>query len=86
MDDVLAERLIPIKGTPPSLINVPAGCPFHPRCDFASLTDGRSETQVPEMREIEPGHRVACHLTRDQRTRLRAERVASLARVDGEDA
>jgi peptide/nickel transport system ATP-binding protein len=86
LDEVRAERLIPIKGTPPSLINVPAGCPFHPRCDFASLTDGRSETQVPELREIEPGHRVACHLTRDQRTRLRAERVASLARVDGEDA
>ncbi len=86
LDEVRAERLIPIKGTPPSLINVPPGCPFHPRCDFASLTNGKSETQVPELREIEPGHRVACHLTRDQRTTLRAERVASLARVDGEDA
>jgi peptide/nickel transport system ATP-binding protein len=86
LDEVRAERLIPIKGTPPSLINVPPGCPFHPRCDFASLTDGRSETRVPELREIEPGHRVACHLTRDQRTRLRAERVVSLAQLDGEDA
>ena len=26
------ERLIPIPGTPPSLINLPPGCPFHPRC------------------------------------------------------
>jgi len=86
LDEARSERLIPIKGTPPSLINVPPGCPFHPRCDFAALTGGKSETQVPELREIEPGHRVACHLSRDQRTRLRAERVASLARVDGEDA
>jgi peptide/nickel transport system ATP-binding protein len=86
LDEARAERLIPIKGTPPSLINVPAGCPFHPRCDYAALTDGKSETQVPELREIEPGHRVACHLTRDQRTTLRAERVGSLAKVNGEDA
>ena len=86
LDEVRAERLIPIKGTPPSLINVPAGCPFHPRCDYAVLTDGKSESQVPELREIEPGHKVACHLTRDQRTTLRTERVASLARVDREDA
>jgi peptide/nickel transport system ATP-binding protein len=86
LDEARAERLVPIKGTPPSLINVPAGCPFHPRCDFAALTNGKSETQVPELREIEPGHRVACHLTRDQRTALRTERVASLAQADGEDA
>ena len=86
LDEARAERLIPIKGTPPSLINVPSGCPFHPRCDFAALTGGKSETLVPELREIEPGHRVACHLTREQRTTLRTERVASLARVDGEDA
>ncbi len=28
------ERLLPIKGTPPSLIKVPSGCPFNPRCDY----------------------------------------------------
>jgi peptide/nickel transport system ATP-binding protein len=86
LDEARAERLIPIKGTPPSLINVPSGCPFHPRCDYAVRTDGKSQTLVPELREIEPGHRVACHLTRDQRTTLRTERVASLAAVDGENA
>jgi peptide/nickel transport system ATP-binding protein len=86
LDEARTERLIPIKGTPPSLINVPPGCPFHPRCDFAALTNGKSETQIPELREIEPGHRVACHLTSAQRTTLRTERVASLAQVDGEDA
>jgi peptide/nickel transport system ATP-binding protein len=86
LDEARAERLIPIKGTPPSLINVPPGCPFHPRCDYAALTDGKSQTQVPELREIEPGHKVACHLTRDQRTTLRTERVASVATVEREDA
>jgi peptide/nickel transport system ATP-binding protein len=86
LDEARAERLIPIKGTPPSLINVPMGCPFHPRCDYAALTGGKSQWEVPELREVEPGHRVACHLSRDQRKTLRTERVASLARAEGEDA
>jgi peptide/nickel transport system ATP-binding protein len=86
LDQARADRLIPIKGTPPSLINVPAGCPFHPRCDYASQTRGKSQTEIPELREITPGHRIACHLTGEQRTVLRAERVASLAPADGESA
>jgi peptide/nickel transport system ATP-binding protein len=72
LDEARLERLVPIKGTPPSLINVPAGCPFHPRCRYAGLTDGRSQTEVPELREVAPGHLVACHLTTDQRRRMRA--------------
>jgi peptide/nickel transport system ATP-binding protein len=75
IDEARAERLLPIKGTPPSLINVPSGCPFHPRCDFASLTNGRSETEIPMLREADPGHLVACHLSGVQRDKLRAERV-----------
>jgi peptide/nickel transport system ATP-binding protein len=61
------ERLLPIPGTPPSLIRVPEGCAFHPRCAYAHETGGRAETEVPELREIEPGHQVACHLTTSQR-------------------
>src|ERR1700742_3093266 len=61
------ERLLPIPGTPPSLIRVPEGCAFHPRCAYAHETGGRAETDVPELREIEPGHQVACHLTTSQR-------------------
>jgi peptide/nickel transport system ATP-binding protein len=87
IDEARTERLIPIRGTPPSLINVPSGCPFHPRCDYATLTDGRSATEIPALREIEPGHLVACHLTGAQRAKLRAERVAAfVAAPDGEDA
>jgi peptide/nickel transport system ATP-binding protein len=61
------ERLLPIPGTPPSLIRVPEGCAFHPRCAYAQETSGRAETEVPELHEIEPGHQVACHLTTSQR-------------------
>ena len=67
IDRERAERLLPIPGTPPSLIRVPAGCAFHPRCPYADSTGGRSESVVPPLREIEPGHLVACHLTADQR-------------------
>ena len=31
-----ADRLVPIPGSPPSLINLPSGCPFHPRCRYGS--------------------------------------------------
>jgi peptide/nickel transport system ATP-binding protein len=73
MDQARAERLIPIEGSPPSLINVPAGCPFHPRCRYAALTGGLSETEVPPLRAIAPGHLAACHLTANQRREAWAE-------------
>ncbi|MFP4015953.1 MAG: ABC transporter ATP-binding protein [Halanaerobiales bacterium] len=44
-------------GFPPSLINVPPGCRFHPRCDKATE---RCMEEVPELVEIADGHRVAC--------------------------
>jgi peptide/nickel transport system ATP-binding protein len=62
-------RLIPIPGTPPSLIKVPPGCPFHPRCRYTDLTEGRCPTEVPALRELAtPGHEAACHLTAAQMT------------------
>ncbi|HWG64633.1 MAG TPA: ABC transporter ATP-binding protein [Streptosporangiaceae bacterium] len=79
LDVARAERLLPIKGTPPSLINVPPGCPFHPRCGYTDLTSGRSDTEVPELREVQPGHLVACHLTADRQRRLWAERTTQPA-------
>jgi peptide/nickel transport system ATP-binding protein len=48
-----------IKGEIPSPLDPPAGCHFHPRCPHA-LARCREET--PALREIAPGHRVACHL------------------------
>jgi oligopeptide/dipeptide ABC transporter ATP-binding protein len=48
-----------VMGDVPSPINRPAGCHFHPRCPLAQ---GRCRTEEPVLREIQPGHRVACHL------------------------
>ncbi len=63
--------LVPISGSPPSLIRLPSGCAFHPRCRYASLNDGRSEDEVPQLRPVdEPGHLVACHLPDADRIRL----------------
>jgi peptide/nickel transport system ATP-binding protein len=69
--------LVPIDGTPPSLINVPPGCAFHPRCRFAGETAGRSQAEVPSLQPtVEPNHLVACHLPEVLRRRHRAEQLA----------
>ncbi|MBX6767384.1 MAG: ABC transporter ATP-binding protein, partial [Actinomadura rubrobrunea] len=70
LDRARSERLMPIKGTPPSLINVPSGCAFNPRCAYAGLTDGKSQKERPELREVEPGHKVACHLPLSRRREI----------------
>jgi peptide/nickel transport system ATP-binding protein len=75
MDRARTERLTPIPGTPPSLINVPSGCPFHPRCAYAAQTNGRSQNEVPLLRAVGPGHEVACHLSTDEQRRIWSELV-----------
>jgi peptide/nickel transport system ATP-binding protein len=75
LDRERQERLRPIAGTPPSLINVPSGCAFHPRCPYEALNGGRSQTEVPQLREVSPGHLVACHLTDEERSRIFTEEV-----------
>jgi peptide/nickel transport system ATP-binding protein len=63
LDVARVDRLRPIRGTPPSLINVPSGCPFHPRCAYPPQVGGdRCTTEIPVLRETGPGHQVACHL------------------------
>ncbi len=46
-------------GEVPSPVDPPAGCRFHPRCPFVFA---RCTTEVPELRELGPGHWTACHL------------------------
>jgi peptide/nickel transport system ATP-binding protein len=71
LDRERSARLIPIPGTPPSLIMVPSGCPFHPRCAYTGLTHGRCDTEVPPLREVAAlDHEAACHLTAEDRVRL----------------
>ena len=48
-----------LSGEVPSPVNPPTGCPFHTRCP---LREDRCTRDVPPLREIAPGHRVACHL------------------------
>jgi peptide/nickel transport system ATP-binding protein len=49
---------VAIDGEPPSPVLPPAGCRFNPRCPAAS---DRCRSEEPELREIGPGHFVACH-------------------------
>jgi len=51
-------RVIP--GEPPSPINVPPGCRFHPRCP--RFMPGKCEVEEPPMVEVREGHYTACHL------------------------
>jgi peptide/nickel transport system ATP-binding protein len=50
---------IVLSGDVPSPLNPPSGCPFHPRCTLAK--DICSQTK-PTLKEVKPGHQVACHL------------------------
>jgi peptide/nickel transport system ATP-binding protein len=68
--DVRVERLQPIEGSPPSLINIPPGCAFHPRCPhrFAPC-----DSERPDLTGDGP-HLDACHLPAAEKVRLWAER------------
>jgi peptide/nickel transport system ATP-binding protein len=71
--DSKGTRLIPIEGSPPSLINKPAGCAFHPRCPHRFEP---CDKDVPELVDRGGGHPDACHLTVEDKRRLWSEREA----------
>jgi oligopeptide transport system ATP-binding protein len=54
--------LCPIKGQPPSLIYVPTGCAFHPRCPYAQEI---CMTDIPPFRSVDGQHLAACHFAGD---------------------
>jgi oligopeptide/dipeptide ABC transporter ATP-binding protein len=59
------EWLRPIPGQPPSLINRPPGCSFHPRC-FLSQGRARCREEVPPLESIEGSeHKSACHFSEE---------------------
>jgi len=51
-------RLAPIKGSPPNMLNPPTGCPFHPRCPIAKEI---CKTEMPELTNIRNARKSACH-------------------------
>jgi oligopeptide transport system ATP-binding protein len=59
IDPASKRARIVLPGDVPSPIHPPPGCPFHPRCPVA---EAQCRTILPVLREIAPGHHVACHL------------------------
>ncbi len=57
--DADEESLHVIKGTPPNPVDLPTGCKFHPRCEFATE---RCKCEVPKMIDLDDSHCVSCFL------------------------
>jgi peptide/nickel transport system ATP-binding protein len=80
MDRVLPERLDPIRGNPPSPINLPKGCVFQPRCNYWERVPGDACLTVrPELLESEPDHFVRCHLQIEERQQISRDVREALA-------
>jgi peptide/nickel transport system ATP-binding protein len=71
-DSDIKERLVPIRGLPPSLIFVPPGCAFHPRCPHVF---DRCRTEVPELLPADGHHASRCHLSLADKERIFQEEV-----------
>src|SRR3954464_12482477 len=69
MDAAREAELVPIPGRPPSLINLPGGCSFHPRCPYVREAHKRVEPVLDPV-DGDPSHRVACLLDSGTRRRL----------------
>ena len=57
LDAARRARLHPIEGSPPNMLQAPLACPFQPRCRYEI---DLSRREVPQLLEVEPGHKVAC--------------------------
>ncbi|MEA2446636.1 MAG: peptide/nickel transport system ATP-binding protein [Actinomycetota bacterium] len=76
--DQKGKRLIPITGSPPSMIRVPQGCAFHPRCPHRFEP---CDKERPDLMDRGGGHPEACHLTVEEKKKLWAQREASRTRA-----
>jgi peptide/nickel transport system ATP-binding protein len=72
IDQDRSERLKPIKGQPPSLIFVPPGCPFNPRCPYVMEI---CKTETPQLLPVNGHHASACHLPVAVKERILKEEV-----------
>jgi peptide/nickel transport system ATP-binding protein len=77
LDKPRGEDLIPIPGRPPSLISLPSGCSFHPRCPYVRERHRQVEPGLEPV-SADPGHQVACLLPSEVRRRLWTELRAGL--------
>ena len=75
-DQPPTERLLPIKGTPPSLIQVPPGCPFNPRCDYQERVGSACLVDRPDLVDNSSDHFVACHIPPPERQEIWAQEIS----------
>jgi peptide/nickel transport system ATP-binding protein len=68
------DALVPIEGSPPSLLRPPSGCPFHPRCKYRFEP---CDSKVPHLEEIPGGHRDACLLPVERKREVWENRIAA---------
>ena len=69
MDTPRGDELVPIGGRPPSLIHLPSGCHFHPRCPYVREAHTRVDPVLDPV-EADSDHKVACLLDAGTRRRL----------------
>ena len=80
LDAAGIERLTPITGSPPSLLNLPEGCPFQTRCP---MVRDRCRVDEPDLYATDaPGHRAACHFWEELKGDVRADEVFETTSVD----
>ena len=77
MDRTRLDRLRPIAGQPPSLIQVPPGCVFHPRCTYKDrVPDDMCRTVHPDLLEAQIGHSARCHIDPAARRQIWSSEIA----------
>jgi oligopeptide/dipeptide ABC transporter ATP-binding protein len=77
LDGPVDVPLEPIPGSPPSLLNPPTGCRFHPRCAFVEKVPGGLCSSQQPLLQVEKGRGSACHLPPEQRQELFADFAGS---------
>jgi len=75
-DKAPTDRLLPIKGTPPSLIRVPKGCAFNPRCDFQPRVGSACLVERPDLVDNSHAHFVACHIPSAERQEIWTQEIS----------
>jgi peptide/nickel transport system ATP-binding protein len=76
------EALVPIEGSPPSLLNPPSGCPFHPRCPY--VFEPCPVERPPLVAPVPEAHLDACHLPWDKK--VEQGRRRAISRIVGDEA
>jgi peptide/nickel transport system ATP-binding protein len=71
-------ELLAIPGTPPSLINLPSGCSFSPRCSYKNRAKVDCESVIPELAGVKSNssHLVSCHISETERVAIFKSEIA----------